>query len=65
MEDQLLRTAEVADILSLSRSKVYIMLKRGMIPIVQIGSMVRVRRSDLDKFIQDMEKNNRNTLPKA
>jgi putative molybdopterin biosynthesis protein len=55
METQLLKPAEVADILRISRAMAYSMLKRGEIPTVRIGSTVRVRRSDLEQFIHENE----------
>jgi excisionase family DNA binding protein len=53
MEVQLLKSEEVAAILKISRSMAYAIMKRGDIPTVRIGSSVRVRPEDLDKYIQD------------
>jgi excisionase family DNA binding protein len=65
MDEQLLKPADVADILNISRTMAYTMLRQGTIPVVRIGSMVRVRQSDLDEFIREMKQNIPNTLPKA
>ena len=42
---------EVADILQISRSTVYNLIKAGELRAVQIGRAVRVRRSDLEEYI--------------
>ena len=48
----LLTPEEVAKLLCVSKSKVYGMMRRGYLPTVRIEKTVRVRRSDLDDFIQ-------------
>jgi excisionase family DNA binding protein len=53
MEERLLRPAEIAEILQVSRAITYSLLKKGEIPAVRIGSLVRVRRVDLEKYIND------------
>lgn len=49
---KLLKAKEVADVLQVSRSLAYQMMRRGEIPTVRVGSAVRVRRSDLEEFIK-------------
>jgi excisionase family DNA binding protein len=51
MDDQLLKPVEVAEILKVSTATAYTLLQRGEIPSVRIGSLVRVRRGDLQKYI--------------
>jgi excisionase family DNA binding protein len=63
METKLLKPAEVADILNISRAQTYAMLKRGEIPSVRIGNVVRVRKQDLEQFIH--EKGEANSAPVA
>jgi excisionase family DNA binding protein len=53
MSEQLLKPAEVAAILQVSMAKAYTLLKRGEIPTVRIGTNVRVRREDLEQYIND------------
>ena len=53
MEVRLLNIKEVAEILHVSRSLVYSLLKCGDIPTVRIGRMVRVRPEDLERFIHE------------
>ncbi len=50
-DDQLLTVDEVAQRLSLSRSKVYELLAEGDIPSVHIGRSRRVIAKELDKWI--------------
>ena len=64
--EELLKPADVADILKISRATAYRMLKQGEIPTMRIGSLVRVRKSDLDQFIRETrDKSISNALPKA
>jgi excisionase family DNA binding protein len=49
----LLRGNDVARILSISRSKAYMLIQAGDLVSVRIGSSVRVRPSDLQAFIAD------------
>jgi len=53
MGERLLKPAEVAEILQVSKALAYNLLKRGEIPTVRIGATVRVRREDLEKYIYD------------
>jgi excisionase family DNA binding protein len=50
--DKLLKAQEVAAILQIGRSKAYQIMRGREIPTVQVGHSVRVRRQDLDTFIQ-------------
>jgi len=54
---KLLNCDEVASLLNVSRSFVYLLLKRGDIPAVYLGRAVRVRPSDLEQYIK-MNTNN-------
>ena len=51
MERMLLRIPEVADRLTLSRSKVYELIRSGDLQSVQIGRVRRVRLRDLESFV--------------
>lgn len=51
MEFKLLKGDQVAELLNISRSQAYGMMKRGEIPSVKFGKCVRVRKEDLDNFI--------------
>ena len=53
MEESLLRSDEVAEILKVSVSMAYTLMRRGDIPTVRIGSSVRVRKEDLDRYINE------------
>ncbi len=53
MEVRLLNTREVAEILHVSRTLVYSLLKRGDIPTVRIEKLIRVRQADLERYIQE------------
>ncbi len=53
MEERLLKSDEVANILKISVSMAYTLMRRGDIPTVRIGSSVRVRQQDLDSYIKE------------
>ena len=58
MTEQLLKPAEVAQILQISRAMAYQLLQRGEIPTVRIGTLVRVKRSDLETYILERRDQN-------
>jgi excisionase family DNA binding protein len=45
--DPIMTVPETAEYLTLSKSKVYILVKRNQIPHIKIGKNVRIRREDL------------------
>ena len=49
--NRLLTAEEVADILNVSRSKAYRMMRLKEIPTITIGKNVRVSNEDLDEYI--------------
>jgi excisionase family DNA binding protein len=49
--DALLKGSDVAKILNVSRSYAFLLMERDEIPTVRIGRTVRVRPSDLERFI--------------
>ncbi len=54
METSALLTAQqVANQLNISDDQVYLMLRRGDLPVVPIGRLVRVRQEDLDRYVND------------
>jgi excisionase family DNA binding protein len=52
-EPELLRVAEASRLMSLSRTKVYEMAEKGEIPVVRIGSAVRIPRKKLLRWIEE------------
>jgi excisionase family DNA binding protein len=55
MDDKLLyRVPEVATYLSVSRSKVYELLKSGELPSVHIDRSRLVRKSDLEVYVDSL-----------
>lgn len=53
MSALLLRPTEVAELLGISRSKVFAMLASEELPTVRFGRVVRVPRGALDEWIRD------------
>ena len=45
--------ADIAELFQISKAKAYTILKRGEIPCIRIGSLVRVRQEDLLKYIRE------------
>ena len=48
----LMSPGDVAKFLGLGRTRTYELLSAGIIPSVRIGRLRKVRRTDVDKFIQ-------------
>jgi len=40
-------------VLKVSRSSAYLMMKRGDLPIAHVGTVIRVRPEDLERYIHD------------
>jgi excisionase family DNA binding protein len=53
MIENLLKGGQVAKILHVSPSFAYLLMKRGDIPTVRIGKLIRVRQADLERYIQE------------
>ena len=51
MQEELLTADDVAQVLNISRSKAYIIMREKKIPTITIGKNVRVKSEDLDTFI--------------
>ena len=50
--EYLMSPGEVAKFLSLGRTRTYELLSAGIIPCVRIGRLRRVRRTDVDRFVE-------------
>ena len=59
VEPELLRVVEAAKMLSVSRTKMYEMAEKEEIPVVRIGTAVRIPRRKLLEWIEQ-----RTTLPR-
>ena len=49
---QLLSVSEVRELLGMGRSWVYNQIKSGQLPSVQLGGSVKVKREDLEEYIE-------------
>jgi excisionase family DNA binding protein len=54
---QLLTVPEVALILKTSRSMAYLLVQRGEIPSIRISHLLRVRKEDLQRYIENNTNN--------
>jgi len=61
MGERLLKPADAAEILQVSKAYAYVLMNRGEIPLVRIGKIVRVRLEDLERYIK--EKTAQNEAP--
>ena len=52
-DERLLRPKEVADMFGIGRTKAYELIAGGKLPVVRIGTAVRVPRSRLLEWIDD------------
>jgi excisionase family DNA binding protein len=51
--ERLLTVADAADFLAISRRQVYILLERGELPAVRVGTRLRLIPSDLRAYLED------------
>jgi len=51
MEPMLLRPMDVADLLGISKSKIYELLASGAIPSIRIGKSIRIPTEELRKWV--------------
>lgn len=49
---RLLKVSEVASILGLGLSTIYLLIRRNELPCIRFGRAVRVRTDDVEKFIE-------------
>jgi excisionase family DNA binding protein len=52
MTDKILTIPQVAEYLQISKAKIYMMVKRGQIPCIRIFRNVRIRESELMKWLE-------------
>ena len=52
LDDEIMTAPEVAKYLKLCKAKVYYMIQRREIPHIRIGKNVRIRKSDLVKWLE-------------
>ena len=50
-DDPILTVRQVAEYLQLSKSKIYYLIQRRSIPFIRLGRNVRIRQSDLIKWL--------------
>ncbi|MBE3066321.1 MAG: helix-turn-helix domain-containing protein [Chloroflexi bacterium] len=60
MGERLLKPSDAAEILQVSKAHAYVLMKRGEIPSVRIGKIVRVRLEDLERYINEKATQNEN-----
>jgi excisionase family DNA binding protein len=51
--DPLLTIPQVAELLQISKSKLYDLVQKNKIPHIRIGRNVRIRPSDLEEWLKD------------
>jgi excisionase family DNA binding protein len=51
----LLRIPAAARLLDISRSKAYAMVQAGQLPSVRLGASLRVRVTDLDRYVNELQ----------
>lgn len=52
MIDKLLTAPQIAEILQVSKAKVYLLIQRGEIPYIRLDRNVRVKESELLKWLE-------------
>ncbi|PJW20311.1 DNA-binding protein [Geobacillus thermodenitrificans] len=49
---ELLTVSETSKLLKLSKNRIYILTKQGVIPSIRVGGSIRVVREDLENWIK-------------
>lgn len=62
MNDNILTIPEVAEYLKISKSKVYTLAQRNLIPNIKLGRNIRVKESDLIKWLEDQRNTETSSL---
>jgi excisionase family DNA binding protein len=62
-QDKLLKPQEVAQYLQISESKVYYLIAQGSLPHIKIGRNVRVRKADLERWLDKLWVDEQPPLP--
>ena len=63
MDAMLLKVPDVVACLGISRAKVYELMASGELPSVRVGGSRRIRASDLETFVTDLDANWRKAVP--
>ena len=53
LDDEFLTVADVAELLKLNQQTVRNWIDQGSLPALRVGRRVRIRRSDLERVLQD------------
>ena len=59
LEDKLLTRSEVQQILRISISKMFQMIRKQELPVIKIGNSYRIRQSDLNIYLNQHQQNER------
>ena len=51
--DEILSPKELSKILKVSKPWPYVMVKRGLLPYLKMGKLIRFRQSDIEKFLEE------------
>ncbi len=51
-DERLLKAADIARILNISKALAYRLIQRGEIPVIRISHAVRIKRSDLEDYVK-------------
>ena len=63
LEDSFLTVAEVAEMLKLNQQTVRNWIDQGSLPALRVGRRVRIRRSDLDRLLEQGRTSGRPSSP--
>lgn len=55
LSDRLLRASDIAEFLGCSRSRAYELMANGTLPIIRIGTSVRVSQRSLERWVREQE----------
>ena len=60
---KLLTAEDVSQILNISKAQAFLIMRRGDLPVVRMGRLVRVSEEDLDRFVAEKTTRKTTHLP--
>ena len=63
-EEKLLTRTEVQEILRISQSKIYRLIREKRIPSIRVGKTYRIRWSDLDEYLETEKRRDEDAFEK-
>ncbi len=61
--EKCLKPSEVASLLGLSRSQIYVLVSKGELPFLRIGTSIRIPSEELERWVREQTQHSNATAP--